>query len=766
MTEENGRPGQSGHQNSLVESDSTAMASRWLDYWFAGRRDDELISIDRFKPKPARSFRRASVAEAVEIAMSADATDDVEAVYFRSTTLPAGWTPSKPGSRGAADDSARAYGILLDCDIHREGEQLHKASTYPPDWETWEKVLDAAALPPLSCLIDSGAGFYPGWTFSEPMDCSPRVAKLLQGWRDLVHEWAQHLGGWKLDSTFDLARVYGLPGTRKRQGGQERWRRIVHMDGPRYSIEELERALLSAPRPGDYVHSTDVIPDQGKRDDVGSTDVISGGSSLFEDRSGTPVLREGDRMLTRSDALREIEPFRARLRDAKFGDGDDGVNAHLRDFARVVSHYFDEETCRAAVLGVYAERPEGWTELDENDITTIRMQYGYQARDRAAGDLKDGWIVTVLPDPEPLKRRVDLRPYLDGTYVPPAPSVGGARFDGATLLYPGRWHTLIAKTASGKSWFALFHAVAELRKGNTVVYAHFEESSPGGTLDRLRQMAPDLSAETIEERFIWLDCTSRWQLGEFGQYIPEGAPLTILDGINAAAGQHGEDPSAPGAVTTYKALFVTPATLAGAAVLSCGHPPKARDRQKERHGFGSTAWLDDVDGVGFRLVSGRRPISRGKDGYSMLYSVKDRYGQVELLGHLETDDDMEGWYTLGVFHVDDSTDTLSVRLNTPQTNDEGGKRDAIDELADAVLKIMFTMPGMAFASHGDLSDRLKAEGTRFTNSNLTPALLRLVDRGKLDWPDSGPRRPRPGRLTAEARFESQDVKNSLPPPIQ
>jgi hypothetical protein len=38
-------------------------------------------------------------------------------------------------------------------------------------------------------------------------------------------------------------------------------------------------------------------------------------------------------------------------------------------------------------------------------------------------------------------RWIDLDQFLDGTYTPPQPSVGGERDDGYCFLYPGRWHT-------------------------------------------------------------------------------------------------------------------------------------------------------------------------------------------------------------------------------------------------------------------------------------------------------------------------------------
>jgi hypothetical protein len=233
------------------------------------------------------------------------------------------------------------------------------------------------------------------------------------------------------------------------------------------------------------------------------------------------------------------------------------------------------------------------------------------------------------------------------------------------LLYPGRWHTLVAPTAAGKSWFAVWHVVAELRRGNVVGYAHYEEHNPAGMVDRIRSVAPELTIDDLIARFVWLDCSRAWKSEEFAAALPDRPALLVLDGIVAACSQHGWVADKPEAVGSYRERFVTPATKAGAAVLSLGHPVKARDRQTERHGFGASAWLDEVDGAAFRLEAAKNPIRRGRRGYSALYSVKDRYGEVEL--HGQADARRDGWFYLGAFTVDSSPEArnISAHLTAP-----------------------------------------------------------------------------------------------------
>jgi hypothetical protein len=313
------------------------------------------------------------------------------------------------------------------------------------------------------------------------------------------------------------------------------------------------------------------------------------------------------------------------------------ASVQVRYFARIVADEADRRG--VALLGARI-----------GDISRIEDRAARRARLAEMRDTLDGHTTDArLEKP---RRRVNLLPFLNGTYTPPPPSMGGSRDDNQQLLYPGRWHTLVAPTAAGKSWFAVWHVVAELRRGNVVAYAHFEEHSPAGMVDRIRSLAPELTVEDLVDRFIWLDCSSTWKAEEFAAALPERMSLMVLDGLVAACSQHGWVADKPEAVGAYRSLFVTPAVKTGAAAISLGHPVKARDRQTERHGFGASAWLDEVDGAAFRLEASKNPIRRGRRGYSALFSVKDRYGQVELAGIPDTK--REGWFYLGAFTVDSS----------------------------------------------------------------------------------------------------------------
>jgi hypothetical protein len=357
-------------------------------------------------------------------------------------------------------------------------------------------------------------------------------------------------------------------------------------------------------------------------------------------------------------------------------------------------------------------------------------------------------------------RNVDLTAYLNGTHEPLMPSVGAVRDDNLALLYAGLWHTLIAPTTSGKSWFALWHCVQEIRNGNTVVYAHFEEDSPKSTLARLRQIAPDLTDEQVAEQFIWLDCSSRWEAGEFKKALPEQFVLLVLDGINACCGMQGWVVDKPEAVGDYRRYFVTPATKRRAAVISLGHPVKNTERQNERHGYGATGWLDEVNGTAFRLVPSKKtPIGKGQLGHSTLYTVKDREGEVQRQGLLDTGEKRENWYRIGSFKVDDRPEqrNTSAWLNVPVEDDQDGSAgsDPVDKVAEDILRVLPSMGGR-FEGYRALQDVLTASKVTFNKNSVGPAIQRLGtagrltltkgDRGRVDGvlvplatPDSAPR---------------------------
>jgi hypothetical protein len=358
----------------------------------------------------------------------------------------------------------------------------------------------------------------------------------------------------------------------------------------------------------------------------------------------------------------------------------------------------------------------------------------------------------------------DIGEWFDGTHEMLQPTRGIVRDDGVASLYEGKWHTIIGGTGSGKSWVGIAHAVEEMRAGRTVAYLHFEETSPEETASRLRSLGVERAL--VVERFKWFDCADAWMPGELAASLAMLDPfpsLVILDGINAACNKHGQDPASVQTVGWYRHTFVTPATRNGAAVLSLGHPPKARDRQDERHGYGSTAWLDEVDGVGFRLRANRdHPIRRGASGSAQLYSTKDRPGGVELHGRPH---DVEGWVYIGSLCVDNATvpdGGTRVHLVAPV---ERVEVDPIDKLGEGVVALLRSRPEHRYESVNDLVDSLRAASVPVDRTLMGAALVRLETAGLIAREVEGSRgSSRPGWLTPESLLsrESPERESSDP----
>jgi hypothetical protein len=261
---------------------------------------------------------------------------------------------------------------------------------------------------------------------------------------------------------------------------------------------------------------------------------------------------------------------------------------------------------------------------------------------------------------------------------------------------------------------------------------HFEEPTAEGTLGKLQEMGAN--PNVILDSFIWLDCNAMWQPDQFASELaklPAAPDLVVLDGINRSSGRHGVDPEKLAAVDLHRNLFVDPAMTAGSAVLSLGHPVKDQSRSNERHGYGSTAWLDEPDGVGFRLEKSKKcPPGRGRLGYVSLYSVKDRYGSVEKHGTIV--DGRDGWYCLGSLQIDNSDgQNLMVEMHPPLDESSSSpiaedRREQLENEIRTILKEHGTI-----TSERQFRKLMKDRNFKYTMSHLGPTLKELVQDGEI-----------------------------------
>ena len=253
---------------------------------------------------------------------------------------------------------------------------------------------------------------------------------------------------------------------------------------------------------------------------------------------------------------------------------------------------------------------------------------------------------------------------LESEKLPPA----FTRTDGATLLYEGRYNTLTAETAQGKSWLALMVTIERLRAGRNVFWLDFEDR-PTTFATRLQKLnATDLIG-TPE---------LKWATGELTEYpLALAEALTHLGGGNGpglvvidSAGSGG-CPSDGADVGPWMLANIKPWLDAGHTILLLDHVPKQR-KDRARGGIGSNAKLRDIDGAAL-YVEGK--VWNGtQDGYIHIYNHKDRGGHLpgQLLDCVAT-----------VFGEHDGP---VIRYTIDLPNAKGQEEDLQDELLDVITR--------------------------------------------------------------------------------
>lgn len=263
---------------------------------------------------------------------------------------------------------------------------------------------------------------------------------------------------------------------------------------------------------------------------------------------------------------------------------------------------------------------------------------------------------------------VDLGPFLDGEVIPPAPTVGVVRDDGARVLYAGLEHAVIGAMEAGKSWFALACVAAELVAGRRVLYVHFEESSPRTTVERLILLG--VAKEVIRSAFVFVGPERRITATDVDRLLAGGAPsLVILDGQNEAMALHGQEIMAPEGAAEYRRKLVKPFTRAGAAVLSLDHVVKDAEAAREGYALGSAHKGNGLDGA-LILLENVAPFGRGRDGASMVSVTKDRPAALRQLGQ-QRDPRNPRKFFVGVMHVEASSADWRFRFAAPGQPDAG-----------------------------------------------------------------------------------------------
>jgi hypothetical protein len=215
---------------------------------------------------------------------------------------------------------------------------------------------------------------------------------------------------------------------------------------------------------------------------------------------------------------------------------------------------------------------------------------------------------------------VDLGPILRGETARPEPTIGLSRSDGLRLLYPGKEHTVMGEMESGKSWFCLACAVAELDAGHHVVYIHFEESDPSDTVERLRALGA--TDEAIADRFLFVAPNEPVRPERMAILVGYSPSLAVLDGVNEAMSLHTMGIRDEDGVATFRRRLVKPFTAAGASVLGADHVVKDQEK-RGRSPLGSIHKGNGLTGS-LILLENADPFGRGERGRSHVFITKDR----------------------------------------------------------------------------------------------------------------------------------------------
>lgn len=298
---------------------------------------------------------------------------------------------------------------------------------------------------------------------------------------------------------------------------------------------------------------------------------------------------------------------------------------------------------------------------------------------------------------------VDLGPYLDGTVSAPQPAVGIVRSDGARFLYPGLEHAVIGEMESGKSWFALACAAAELRAGNRAVYVHFEESSPADTVKRLGLLG--VPVELIRGRFVFVGPERRMRPADVERILAGGVPtLVVLDGVNEGMALHGMGINDADGASDWRRRIVRPWTRVGAAVVSLDHVVKDQEKNRQGYASGNAGKGNGITGAQF-LVENLEPFGLGRDGASMVTVTKDRPAQLRRLGRPTK---IPRKFFLGMLRVENAPDTEGgwrLRFDPPGQPDDGEdpefaaaraerrSAEAVTELDGKVLAVVVDLAG-------------------------------------------------------------------------
>lgn len=222
--------------------------------------------------------------------------------------------------------------------------------------------------------------------------------------------------------------------------------------------------------------------------------------------------------------------------------------------------------------------------------------------------------------------RIDLTPFLDGTYEPPVPTMF-QRADGVCLLYPGRTHSFHGESESGKSLVLQLEAVRILAEGGQVLYIDFEDE-PDSVIGRLLDFGATREQITIgfDYRQPSVNPNSTYdELNAWTDMLNQHYDLCVIDGVTDSLSIFGFGSNENDDVAKWARLL--PRNIArrtGAAVVVIDHVAKSNET-RGRFAVGGQAKMNTLTGAGF-TVEINKPLGKDMRGVVVLRVAKDRGG--------------------------------------------------------------------------------------------------------------------------------------------
>jgi hypothetical protein len=221
------------------------MTNSFLNILFEGKRPNDNVLIwikDKSKGGTSYWFRNLMEAETFAVAQ-ANKFDVYYGIGLASRTY-------GRRQRVKSDDVTGLSCLWIEVDYKTGSTAIHKKEERLPTKQEALTLINEIPFRP-SLIVHSGNGFHVYWLLNDVWQFAD-VAERERAKR-LVERWQRHFKalaekhGWTNDSTFDLARVYRVAGTKNHKTPKPKMVEIIEENEERYTVEQIEGFLNSLP---------------------------------------------------------------------------------------------------------------------------------------------------------------------------------------------------------------------------------------------------------------------------------------------------------------------------------------------------------------------------------------------------------------------------------------------------------------------------------------------------------------------------------------